>query len=148
MSARLLCAAMVLALGLAGVAAAEVNAVAGRQAILKGFGKATPGAMLQGKEPFDLAKAQAALATYQKGAAALPLLFPSAPSAGATTDALPVIWRNKRDFEARFAKLAVDARAASMAIRDEASFRAEFPKLLANCKGCHTTYRAEKPAAR
>ena len=135
--------ALALAFALNAGAPAKADPVADRKAILKAFGAATPGPMLQGKEPFDLAKVQAALETYQRGARTLPRLFPSTPST-TPSDALPEVWKSKADFESRFAKLAVDARAARGAIRDEASFRAEFPKVLANCRGCHDTYRAKK----
>jgi len=125
-----------------GVARAEP--VAERRAILKDFGARTPGPMLQGKEAFDLAKVRAALQTYQQGVRRLPALFPDPAATQPDTAALPEIWRNKSDFERRLAKLAADARQAESAIRDETTFRNEFPKVLANCRGCHDVYRAKK----
>ena len=126
--------------------AAKADPIAQRKAILKGFGAATgPVAqMLQGKAPYDGAKVQAALATYQKGAATLPSLFPASAMTGGETSAKPEIWKNKKDFNGRFAKLAADAKTASAAITDEASFKANIPKVLANCGGCHELYRVKK----
>lgn len=126
--------------------AAKADPIAQRKAILKGFGAATgPVAqMLQGKAPYDGAKVQAALATYQRGSAALPALFPATAMTGGETSAKADIWKNKKDFNARFAKLAADSKAASTAIKDEASFKANIPKVLANCGGCHEPYRVKK----
>ena len=131
------------------LAAPSKDPVADRQAILKGFGPPTGEAvqMMQGKLPFDLAKVQAALATYQKGAPLLPALFTpgtqmDAPGV-AKTKALPAIWENKADFDGRFAKLAADSKTVAAAITDEDSFKANFKTVLGNCGGCHTTYRAK-----
>lgn len=139
-------AALAIALGavLAASGVARAEPVAERQAILKDFGARTPGPMLQGKEAFDLAKVRAALQTYQQGVRRLPALFPNPAATQPETAALPEIWQNKPDFERRLAKLAADARQAETAIRDETSFRSEFPKVLANCRGCHDVYRAKK----
>lgn len=137
--------ALALAAALAASAAyAQADAIAQRKAILKEFGAVTPGGMLQGRQPFDLAKARAALETYEKGAHVLPSLFPASAQTGGGTEALPAIWKDKADFEARFAKLATDSRTTRAAIKDEAGFRAEFPKVLANCRGCHDLYRLKK----
>jgi len=126
--------------------AAKADPIVQRKAILKGFGAATGPAVqiMQGKAPFDAAKVQAALATYQKGAATLPSLFPANSMTGGKTEAKPEIWQNKADFNGRFAKLAADAKLASAAITDEASFKANFPKVLTNCGGCHDLYRVKK----
>ena len=57
------------------------------------------------------------------------------------TAALPAAFDNKQDLFARFEKLAADAKAAQAAIKDEASFKAEWPKVPQNCGGCHQLYR-------
>lgn len=117
-----------------------------RQKILKSFGDATkgPAKMLKNEEPFDLAKVKAALAAYQQGAPKLPALFPPDSKTGGDTEALPVIWEKKDDFEGRYKKLDEDARKAEAAITDEISFIEEFPKVVANCGGCHKIYREKK----
>jgi cytochrome c556 len=76
-------------------------------------------------------------------AAKAPLLFPEDSKTG-DTNALPAIWENKADFDARFKKFGDDAIAASTSIVDEASFRATIPGVLKNCVGCHEQYRAKK----
>jgi cytochrome c556 len=127
-------------------ASAQGDPITQRKAILKGFGAATGpvGGMMQGKAPYDQAKVQAALDTYIKGAAQLPALFPDNSKTGGKTEALPAIWGDKADFNARFAKLSADAKAAKVAIKDEASFKANMGKVLANCGGCHEKYRQKK----
>lgn len=117
-----------------------------RKDILKGFADvAKPnGAALKGEAPFDLAKAQAALKAYSDGSKKLVTLFPDTSKTGGDTEALPKIWQEKAKFEGLYAKLDKDASAALAAIKDEASFKAEFPKVLGNCKTCHDDYRLKK----
>ena len=62
------------------------------------------------------------------------------------TDALPAAFEKKADLFAHFDKLAADAKAAEAAIKDEATFKAEWPKVSSNCGGCHKEYR--KPQAK
>lgn len=121
---------------------AQADVIKERQALLKQFGDATKpiGGMLRGSVPFDLAQVQAALDLYVKDAKVLPTLFPAGSGTG-DTEALPAIWTNKADFDARFVKLGTDAAAARAAITDEASFKASFPGVVRNCGGCHDTYR-------
>ena len=127
-----------------GSAVAQGDVVVERQTILKTFGAGVrdPGAMLRGEAPFDLAKVTAALATIKTGAAKLPTLFPDASLTATGTKALPIIATERDKFAAIFAKMITDATAAEGAIKDEASFKAEFGKVLANCGACHRVYRA------
>ncbi|TCK28635.1 cytochrome c556 [Ancylobacter aquaticus] len=124
-------------------AVAQADVVKERQTLLKQFGDATKpvGGMLRGSVPFDLAQVQAALDLYVKDAKVLPTLFPAGSGSGSDTDALPAIWTNTADFDARFAKLGTDAASARAAITDEASFKANFPGVIRNCGGCHDNYR-------
>jgi cytochrome c556 len=123
---------------------AASDAIIKRQALMKANHKAVdlliP--MLKGG-PFDLATTQAALKTFIDTADKAPALFPDDSKTGNETNALPAIWQNKKDFEERFAKLGVDAKAALGATKDAASFKATMPKVLDNCDGCHEHYRAE-----
>ncbi|MBF9233509.1 c-type cytochrome [Microvirga alba] len=140
---RAIFVAGLLALGMT-AAVAESGVVEQRQTLMKQMGgeTKTTGGMLRGQEPFDLAKAQAALKTISENAKKAPGLFPE--SSKATTDkteALPTIWESKAAFESGFAKLEQDAQAAITSIKDEASFKAEFPKVLQNCGTCHKTFR-------
>ena len=124
--------------------AQNIDVIKARQAIYKGMGAATkgPAGMLKGSTPFDQKVVDAALDTYVDAAKTLPTLFPDDSKTGEKTQALPAIWANKSDFDARFAKFGADATAAKASITDEASLKANLPKVLADCGGCHKGYRA------
>ena len=140
---RLWLTGVILAAGV-GAVLADGDAIAKRRALMKANGDATKivVAMLKGA-PFDLGAVQAALKNYGEAAEKVPTLFPDDSKSG-DTDALPAVWDDKADFDARFAKLADDVKAASAAIVDAASFKAQMPALLKNCGGCHELYRAKK----
>jgi cytochrome c556 len=141
---RLLIAAVALCAGI-GAVSADSDAIAQRQALMKANGKAAKaiGDMLK-SAPFDLAVVQAGLRTFADAAAKAPGLFPDDSKTGGETRALPTIWENKADVDARFAKLGKDAAAAMAAITDEASFKADAPAIFKNCGGCHENYRAKQ----
>jgi cytochrome c556 len=124
---------------------AQSAAIGQRKEILKSFGAAMkePGAMAKGEAPFDLAKVQASLKTIAEGAPKLVNLFPDDSKTGGETKALPAIWEKKDEFVGIYKKLEADAKAASAAIKDEASFKAEWPKIGANCGTCHKTFREQ-----
>ena len=130
----------------AAVATADDSPIVQRKTILKGFGDATKpvAGMLKGEVPFDNAAVQKALATYVEGTKKLPALFPDNSKTGDETAALPKIWEDKAKFEGIYSKLGTDAAAAAVAIKDEASFKANIGKVLGNCKACHDDYRAKK----
>jgi cytochrome c556 len=133
-------------LGLGAVApAAAIDAIEARQTILKGMGdEARPlAAMLKGEAGFDLARVKAALKIHAEGAEKLKDLYPDNSRTG-KTEASPRIWVEKERFLGLYAKLAADAKAAEASIADEASFKAQFPKVLADCKACHDDYRVKK----
>jgi cytochrome c556 len=140
---RLALAGLLLAFGI-GAVLADSDTIAQRRALMKANGDATKivVGMLKGA-PFDLASVQAALKSYGDAAAKAPALFPQDSKSG-DTNALPAIWDSKADFDARFAKLAQDVAAASAAISDAASFKAQMPAVLKNCGDCHELYRAKK----
>jgi cytochrome c556 len=125
---------------------AQTDVIGQRKALMKAVGGATrdPGQMLRGQQPFDLAKVKASLDAYADSAAKMSALYPAGSETGGETQASPMIWQNKADFEARLAKFGIDAKTALAAITDEASFKTEFPTVMKNCGGCHETYRAEK----
>jgi cytochrome c556 len=139
---RLLSVVAAVAVGATAVYA-QSAAIGQRKEILKSFGAAMkePGGMMKGETPFDLAKVQASLKTITEGAPKLPALFPDDSKTGGETQALPVIWEKKAEFEGIYKKLGDDAKAASVAIKDEASFKTEWPKIGANCGTCHKTFR-------
>jgi cytochrome c556 len=127
-----------------GASVAADDPIHARQELMKANGKTTKAVvpMMKGAAPFKLETVQAALKQYIETAEKAPALFPQGSDKG-KTNALPAIWKNKNDFEARFAKLKSDSQAALAAIKDEASFKADFPGVLKNCGGCHENYRAK-----
>jgi cytochrome c556 len=134
-----------LALGATAVCAQNAGMIKQRQETMKSMGAATkgPGTMAKGDAPFELGKVQASLKSIQESAAKAKDLFPDDSKSG-ETDALPVAFEKKTDLLARLDKLAADAKAAQAAITDAASFKAEWPKVVANCGGCHKEYRKPK----
>jgi cytochrome c556 len=135
--------AVFLALGI-GVAVAETDPIAIRREIMKGVGSATGdlGKMAKGEAPFDLTKVRAALKTYADASAKMTNLFPDNSKQGGETHALPKIWQDKADFNARFDKFGKESMAAESTIKDVATFRPTFTALAKNCGGCHELYRA------
>ena len=133
------------AIGATAVVAQNVGVIDERQKLLKDMSKATKpvGAMFKGEAEFDLAKVQAALKVIQETAPRLPPLFPDDSKTGGDTEALPVIWDEKADFQDRFKKLADAAKAAEATITDEATFPDTWKQVMGNC-GCHKKYRKPK----
>ena len=142
---RILAVASVLALGATAVMAQNAAGIKARQESMKAMGGAMkePGGMAKGEMPFDLAKVQASLKTIEAEAAKSKGLYGDDTKTG-ETDALPAAFENKADVMAKFDKIAADAKAAQAAIKDEATFKAEWGKIGANCGGCHKAYRKPK----
>ena len=129
----------------AGAVWADTDPIAQRRALMKNDGIAAKKLfdMAKGAAPFDLAVAQASLETLAEGATKTPALFPDNSKTGGGTAALPAIWENKADFNARFAKFSKDVAAAIAATKDEASFKKVAPAVFENCGGCHELYKAK-----
>lgn len=142
---RILAVASVLALGATAVMAQNAAGIKARQEAMKAMGGAMkePGGMAKGETAFDLAKVQASLKTIESQAIKSKDLYGDDTKTG-ETDALPAAFENKADLMAKFDKIAADAKAAQAAIKDEASFKAEWGKIGANCGGCHKAYRKPK----
>jgi cytochrome c556 len=143
---RVLVVAAALAVSAAAVAVAADDPIAARKALMKENGKQAKegAAMLKGEAPFDLAKAKTILATFENAAVKAPPLFPDTAKEGGETAALPAIWQNKADFEARFTKLGTDAKAAEGSVTDLDSFKVAFSTIGKDCGGCHELYRQKK----
>jgi cytochrome c556 len=102
-------------------------------------------AMVKGEAPFDAAKAQTVFATFADSAAKAPALFPDNSKTGGETAALPTIWENKADFDARLAKFGSAAKEAEGKVKDLDSLKATWGAFAKdNCGGCHEKYRAKK----
>jgi cytochrome c556 len=127
----------------AGLAAAQSNPIAARKALMKANGQQAKigAAIAKGDAPFDAEKVQAIFATFVDAAEKAPALFPDNSKTGGKTEALPSIWKNKADFEARLAKFGADAKVAQAEAKDLASFKAIWAGLIRkNCTGCHEKY--------
>jgi cytochrome c556 len=97
--------------------------------------------MIHGREPFDLAKVNAAFAQWSETAANLPVLFPEPAKPGEESRALPRIWENKADFDtkvAAFAKAVAENKDKAGTL-DE--LKVAFPKVNDTCNNCHELYR-------
>jgi cytochrome c556 len=139
---RLVLAAVFAALGITAVVA-QSDPIAARKAVMKENGAQAKVAseMIQGKEPFDLAKAHKVLTTFAGVSDKVKPLFPDSSKTGGDTAALPAIWENKADFEAKLAKLSADAKETDATVKDIDSFKAAMGIVGKNCGGCHNTYR-------
>jgi cytochrome c556 len=135
-------AVVVLAFG-ATALVAQSDPIAARKALMKSNGDHNRIAteMLEGKRPFDLAEAKKVFVVFVEAGEKAPALFPDNSKTGGDTAALPPIWENKADFNAKLAKFAAEAKAAGDATKDLDSFKAQITEVRKNCGGCHQTYR-------
>ncbi len=136
--------------GFVTMAFAEGDAIKDRRAHMKSVGAAAGvlGGMLEGKAPYDAAKAAEALGTMNKVGttfvADFDKLFPKGSDQGDTSSA-PAIWVKTDDFKARLTAFAADAAAGVEATKkDEAAFKAAAGKVFSNCQGCHEGFRIKK----
>jgi cytochrome c556 len=141
---RLVAVAMALACGITAVLA-DTDPIAERRTLMKNDGVAAKKMfdMSKGKAPFDLPTVKDSLKTLAIAAANEPTLFPDNSKTGGGTAALPTIWQNKADFNARFVQFAKDVAAAQAGIVDEATFKQFAPAVFKNCGACHELYKAK-----
>ena len=136
-------------LAVAGLALAATFAVAlsdpiaARKALMKANGDQSKIAtdMLENKRPFNLDEAKKVFATFAEAGEKAPPLFPDTSKTGGDTAALPAIWENKADLEAKLAKLARESKAAADSTKDFDSFKVQVTEVRKNCGGCHQPYR-------
>ncbi len=153
MHRALICFALALAFAMPATlpASAQNNdAVEQRQKLFKSM---TPSAkagkaMLQGRKAFDLATAKKIFENYKDAAEKLEPLFPDDSKTGQSKDghktmALPAIWTDKADFDARMKKFKDDAANAVLSVKDAASFKTAWGQVMPSCGGCHKIYRKE-----
>src|SRR6201994_1371129 len=116
---RFVAVALVLACGVTAVLA-DTDPIAERRALMKHDGEAAKKLfdMSKGKVPFDLATVKESLKTLDEGATKSAALFPDNSKTGGGTAALPAVWQNKADFDARFVQFAKDVQAAEAGIAD------------------------------
>ena len=124
--------------------AAQADAISDRKAAMKAMSDAAkPSVAILKGAPFDAATVKKTLAALSANAKKSAALYPAGSDKGKTR-ALPAVWQKKADFDGKMKKLAADADAAMAKITTAASFKAEFPKVMSNCGGCHKVYRAKK----
>ena len=101
--------------------------------------------MMKGEKPYSQDVAHKAAMTINENSKKIPSLFPpgSGAEAGVKTGALPAIWTNKADFDAKAKKLEEES-AKLVAANDEAAVKAQFGNVGKSCGGCHETYRAKE----
>ena len=145
MMKRIVLAVAVVAFGVTAVVA-QSDPIAARKALMKENGRQSGIAreMIEGKQPFDLAKAKAVLANFAAVHDKGKNLWPDNSKSGGDTASLPAIWENKTDFEAKLTKLSSDAKAQDPGVKDLDSFKAAMAEIGKDCGGCHNTYR-KKP---
>jgi cytochrome c556 len=121
---------------------AQGDPIAARKAIMKANGDHSKIAtdMLEGKAPFNLDAAKKVFVTFAE-AEKVKTLFPDDSKTGGDTAALPEIWENKADFEAKLAKFVADSKAAGAATTNADTFKVQVTEVRKNCGGCHQTYR-------
>jgi cytochrome c556 len=141
---RLTTVVIALACGV-GAVWADTDPIAERRALMKNDGMAAKKMfdMSKGNTPFALATVQDSLKTLFEGASKSAALFPDNSKTGGGTAALPAIWQNKADFDARFAQFVKDVAAAQAGIVDEATFKTFAPTVFKNCGSCHELYKAK-----
>lgn len=138
-SLRLVAAFAALALGATMVLAQNLEAIKQRREVMGEIAKA--GTVLfkmsKGEIQFELPKVEAGLKTYQEQAVKLKGLFPHDSKTGGDTDASPKIWANLTAFDQEVDTFVATAKDAAGAIKDETTFKAEYPKIARSCGGCH-----------
>ena len=139
---RTVLAVTVIAFGISAVVA-QGDPIAARKALMKTNGdqNRVGTEMIEGKRPFDLAAAKKVLVTFADTGEKAKALFPDTSKTGGDTAALPAIWENKADFEAKLTKFANDSKAAADATTNLDTFKAQIAEVRKNCGGCHTPYR-------
>jgi cytochrome c556 len=139
MRLRIMAALAAVSVGGTVVLAQNLDAIKQRRNVMQTIAKASGVnfKMMKGESPFDLAKVQSGLQTFQEQFPKLKPLFPDDAKTGGDTDASPKIWQQRAEFEAVIDKFVTDAKAAAGTIKDEASFKAEYPKIVNSCGNCH-----------
>ena len=138
---RLVFAAAFAVLGITAVVA-QSDPIAARKALMKENNNQVLIArqMIDGTQPFNLARARNVFATFGGVASKGRDLWPDSSKTGESAS-LPAIWDNKADFEARLAAFSADAKAAEGKVTDLDSFKEQLREIGKHCGGCHNAYR-------
>jgi cytochrome c556 len=137
---RIAAALAALAVGATVVWAQNLEVIKQRREVMRAIAKASVVnfKMSKGETPFDLATVQSNLKTMQDQISKFKGLFPDDSKTGGDTDADASIWTARADFNKAVDNYVAAARAAASAIKDAASLKTEYPKLVKDgCGGCH-----------
>ncbi len=146
---RLIALAIMVGAGAALAQSGPAQVIGQRQEAMKGLGGAmkslTP--MVRGEQPWNQAEAVKAATAINGVAKVIPQVFPagSGPESGAKTAALPVIWQQSADYQAK-AKALEEASGHLLQLAQAGNAdgaKAQFANVGKACGGCHETYRAK-----
>jgi cytochrome c556 len=131
-----------------GVVAAQQNQVDKTQLAMKSNLKnaISLSDMAKGKQPYDQAAVNAALAELEDVAKRFPALFPdSIKGLKPKGDyyASSKVWTDRKGFEGHAASFAKAVGEAKGKIKDLDTLKSTFPAINDECKGCHETFRVK-----
>lgn len=131
--------------GLGAALAQDEGPIKQRQNLMEENGDAAKLAsqMLKGEREYDAAKAAEAMKAISASTDEFITLFPEGSQEG--SDAKPIIWEEKENFDSLAMKLKeVSAKAADAASGGLESFQPAFLEVGQACKDCHEKYRVEQ----
>jgi cytochrome c556 len=145
---RSIAVAAAVAIGATAVYAQNAAVIKERRETMRTIAKSSGATfkIVKGEAPFNLATVQDTLKKVQSEAPKLKNQFPDDSKTGGNTEAQPLIWAKRAEFNAAIDKWVADAKTAEGLIKDEASFKAEYPKVSAGCGGCHKASDGFAPA--
>lgn len=127
--------------------AAPERAIQYRQNVygLVGWNFTAMSQMVRGQRDFDGAEFARRAERVAQLSKMLDEGFPDGSDKGAKTEALPAIWRNRADFDAKMADFQREAAALAevAAGGDVDAIKAQFGKTGGTCKACHDKYKAD-----
>ncbi len=106
------------------------------------------GKKVKGEIPYDAAVAKKAATTLNETAAGIDIaaLFPKGSEKGGETEALPAVWSDAAGFKAAMDKMKSTIAAQAGNVDQGADkLKMAVAEIGKTCKGCHDTYRAQKP---
>ena len=116
--------------------------IKGRKALFsKNYSTAKKVQALASKGEFD--KAKSLMIKMSENYKILIEYFPDNSKEGFKTEALPLIWENKKEFNDLMTKSSDDMIKLTSLIEDSDDIRATLTKMMwSNCKACHSKFRA------
>ena len=116
--------------------------IKGRKALFsKNYSTAKRVQALAGKGEFD--KAKSLMIKMSENYKTLIEYFPDNSKEGFKTEALPLIWENKKEFNDLMKKSSDDMIKLTSIIEDSEDIRATLTQMMwSNCKACHSRFRA------